>query len=78
LALCYDVARKGKTFGSVLNAANEEAVEAFLKEKISFLKIAEIVEKVVGRHHPETGLTLSNILSADAWAREEARRLIHR
>ena len=76
LDLCYSVARKGKTFGSVLNAANEEAVEAFLKGAICFSKIFGIVEKVVLKHQAVHELTLTNILHADAWAREEARRLI--
>ncbi|HOD11595.1 MAG TPA: 1-deoxy-D-xylulose-5-phosphate reductoisomerase [Candidatus Omnitrophota bacterium] len=78
LKLCYDVAKKGKTFGSVLNAANEEAVSAFLREKIPFLKVAEIAEKVVAKHRPSSSVTLKSILNADAWAREEARGLISR
>ncbi len=78
LKLCYDVAKKGTTFGSVLNAANEEAVSAFLREKISFLKVTEIVQKVVAKHRPSSSVTLKSILNADAWAREEARGLIGR
>lgn len=78
LKLCYDVAKNGKTFGSVLNAANEEAVNAFLREKIHFLKVIEIVQKVVAKHRPSSSVTLKNILNADAWAREEARGLISR
>ncbi|MFA6378382.1 MAG: 1-deoxy-D-xylulose-5-phosphate reductoisomerase [Candidatus Omnitrophota bacterium] len=76
LALCYEVARKGKTFGSVLNAANEEAVEAFLKGKICFSRITQIVEKVVLWHKPLKALTMEEILQADRWAREKARGLI--
>lgn len=78
LALCYEVARKGRTFGSVLNAANEEAVEAFLRKKLSLVKITETVEKVVCRHRAPSSASLKDIMDADAWAREEARRLIKR
>jgi len=35
---------------AVLNAANEKAVGLFLQEKIRFLDIPEIIEKVMGRH----------------------------
>jgi 1-deoxy-D-xylulose-5-phosphate reductoisomerase len=78
LSLCYMVARKGQTYGSVLNAANEEAVAAFLKEKIRFSRIVDIVEKVVLKHRPEKILTIEKILEADRWAREKARQLIGR
>jgi 1-deoxy-D-xylulose-5-phosphate reductoisomerase len=44
LALAYDVLRKGGNFPCILNAANEIAVEAFLKEKISFLQISDVIE----------------------------------
>lgn len=76
LSLCYLVARKGQTYGSVLNAANEEAVAAFLKGKIRFSKIVDIVEKVVLSHRPQKSFTIEEIFEADRWAREKARELI--
>ncbi|MGK7389853.1 MAG: 1-deoxy-D-xylulose-5-phosphate reductoisomerase [Candidatus Cyclobacteriaceae bacterium M2_1C_046] len=45
LALAYESLRKGGNAPCVLNAANEIAVEEFLKDKIGFLKMSEIVEK---------------------------------
>lgn len=45
LALAYQAMNKGGNAPCVLNAANEIAVEAFLKDKISFLKMSDIVEK---------------------------------
>jgi 1-deoxy-D-xylulose-5-phosphate reductoisomerase len=72
LALAIEVGKKGGTFPSVLNAANEIAVDAFLAGKIKFLDIYRIVEKVVSRHRTATKPALKEILDADQWAREAA------
>ncbi len=77
LKLAIEVAKLKKTFPSVLNAADEEAVEAFLNQKISFTSIYRIVDKIIGKHKPTGSHSLENILAADHWAREEARRLIY-
>ena len=45
LALAYEALRRGGNVPCILNAANEIAVEEFLKDNIGFLKMAEIVEK---------------------------------
>ncbi len=45
LALAYEAMAQGGNMACILNAANEIAVEAFLKDKIKFLQIAEINEK---------------------------------
>jgi len=44
LKLAFETLEKGGNMPCVLNAANEEAVEGFLKEKIGFLKMTEVVE----------------------------------
>lgn len=67
---------KGLTYPSVLNAANEEAVRAFLDRKISFLKIPEIIYQCLEDHHPEKKLSLENILKAEEWTREKCREII--
>ncbi len=76
LALAIDVARKSGTLPSVLNAADEEAVDAFLSERIKFSKIYPIVEKVVAKHHSINNPRINDILEADCWARQEARKVI--
>jgi 1-deoxy-D-xylulose-5-phosphate reductoisomerase len=76
LSLAIHVGRKGGTLPSVLNAADEQAVEAFLQEKIRFSDIYKIVENVVLRHKTVNNPTLQEVLDADAWAREETNRLI--
>ncbi|MGH7738673.1 MAG: 1-deoxy-D-xylulose-5-phosphate reductoisomerase [bacterium] len=70
--LAYAAGRKGGTAPAVLNAANEVAVDLFLKGRISFVKIPKIIAKVLGKHRRLTNTTLDGILKADLWAREEA------
>jgi 1-deoxy-D-xylulose-5-phosphate reductoisomerase len=72
LALCMHVAQRGGTLPSVLNAADEEAVEAYLKREIRFTQIYEVVEKIVKKHKIINQPSLKQILEADQWAREEA------
>ena len=76
LALAYDACETGRTLPAVLNAANEVAVEAFLKNSLSFIKIPLIIEKTMGHHRVVTDPTLNDILEADQWARKQAKDLI--
>lgn len=76
LALAFHVAKKGGTLACVLNAADEEVVDAFLKEKIPFAKIYDTVEKVVLKHRSVKDPDLAKILAVDQWARHETRKLI--
>jgi 1-deoxy-D-xylulose-5-phosphate reductoisomerase len=75
LNLAYRALRAGGTAPAVLNAANEVVVEAFLNDGIGFDEIPRIIESVLDAHPPEAASSLETILKADAWAREEARRL---
>ena len=76
LGLAMYVAKKGGTLPSVLNAADEEAVEAFLEEKIKFTEIYDVVEKVIKKHKSKNNPNLNEILAADEWAREETRKVM--
>jgi 1-deoxy-D-xylulose-5-phosphate reductoisomerase len=49
LALSYEALNRGGNMPCVLNAANEIVVDAFLKEKIGFAEMPEIIEKTMGR-----------------------------
>ena len=71
LSLGFEVARVGGTAAVVFNAANEMAVEEFLAGRIRFVKIAELVEHCLDEHDVKTGVSLEELLDADAWAREE-------
>lgn len=76
LALAYDALRKGGTMPAVLNAANEVAVEAFLKGRIGFYDISRIIASAMGGHEPEAADSLEAILAADSEAREIANTLL--
>lgn len=73
-----DAGRAGGTAPCVFNAANEEAVAAFLAGRIPFGRIAEVVEGVLLRHRPAAADSLAAIRESDAWARAEARALLPR
>ncbi len=60
---------------AVLNAANEVAVELFLKESIGFTQIAKVVEAVVSEHSTVKDPNLDDILEADDWGRRRAREI---
>jgi len=72
LALAMETAKKPGTACAVMNAANEEAVGLFLKDKISFSGIYESVALAVEKIGDMKAGTIEDILAAD----EEARRLI--
>ena len=74
-SLALAAAKIGGTVPAVLNAADEIAVGAFLNHKIDFIKIPDIIEKVLIRHKYIEKPTLDNIFQADKWAREETRSL---
>ncbi len=50
LALAIEAGKIGGSMPTVMNAANERAVELFLQKKISFLTIADIIEEAMQRH----------------------------
>jgi 1-deoxy-D-xylulose-5-phosphate reductoisomerase len=71
LALGFEVAEQGGTAGAVLNAANEVAVEAFLKRDIEFTDIAAACREILDQHNFEAHPNWNQILYADQWARGE-------
>ncbi|NCS56119.1 MAG: 1-deoxy-D-xylulose-5-phosphate reductoisomerase [Microcystis aeruginosa G11-04] len=73
MGLAYAAGRAGGAMPAVLNAANEQAVALFLEEKISFLDIPRVIEKICDRFtiHNSSTPSLDDILAADNWARQE-------
>jgi 1-deoxy-D-xylulose-5-phosphate reductoisomerase len=74
LELGFEVARRGGTSGSVLNAANEAAVELFLQGKIRLTEIAKICRAVLQHHEFVSNPGLDELLRQDRWARDEVMR----
>lgn len=70
--LAYAAGRAGGSMPAVLNAANEQAVALFLEEKIQFLDIPRVIEKVCDRHQIDNNPNpaLEDIIHADTWARQ--------
>ncbi|MBV9950452.1 MAG: 1-deoxy-D-xylulose-5-phosphate reductoisomerase [Acidimicrobiia bacterium] len=76
LGLAYEAGRIGGTAPAWLNAANEEAVAAFLDGAIRWIDIPDVLEAVLSRHDGGRAETADDIVDADARAREAARRAL--
>ena len=76
LGLALEAAAAGGTAPALLNAANEEAVSAFLETRIPFTAIAETVEKVLEKEPVLPALDLDEIRDADRRGRATARTAI--
>lgn len=74
--LAVNAGRRGATYPGVLNAANEQAVNAFLHHWLPFLDIPVVVEAVLEEHDPATSMDLASVLEAERWARMRADTLI--
>jgi len=66
----------GGTMPVVLNAADEIAVDLFLKEKIRFVDIPKIIKEVMDNHKIIKDANLEEIMEVDKWAREEAKKIV--
>ncbi len=71
LRLAMEAGQAGGTVPAAMAAADEVAVERFLRREIGFLDIPRIIERVLERHQPIPDPSLEEVLAADA----EARRL---
>ena len=76
LRLAYQALAAGGQATIALNAANEEAVAAFLDGRLSFLGIAETIERCLALAGTEPASDLAMILDADLTARRHAQRMI--
>ena len=76
LDLAVEVGRRGGTWPAVLSAADEVAVDAFLDGRIGFLDIPDVVGATLAAHRGTDCPTLEEVLVADDWAREDAKRRV--
>ncbi|MFN2497515.1 MAG: 1-deoxy-D-xylulose-5-phosphate reductoisomerase [Pyrinomonadaceae bacterium] len=72
IALAYRALREGGTLPAAMNAANEEAVRAFIEERISLTDIPIVIEGVMNSHKNQPATELDTILDADRNARASA------
>jgi len=68
--------RAGGTTPAAFNAANEEAVAAFLAGRIPFGRIADTIERVLEAHRSEPVRDLETVRAADRWARARAHEVL--
>jgi 1-deoxy-D-xylulose-5-phosphate reductoisomerase len=78
IALAYRALRTGGTLPAALNAANEEAVKAFLSERICLTEIPQVIEEVMDQHDTQIVDNLDTVLAADAAARLHAANVVCR
>jgi 1-deoxy-D-xylulose-5-phosphate reductoisomerase len=78
LGLAYAAGLCGGTAPVVLNSADEVAVSAFMENKIRFIDLPEIIEKILSRHDSIKDPSLDDIIQVDLWARRETKIIIER
>ncbi len=76
LNIAYEVLHKGGNQACIMNAANEVVVEAFLRNKIKFLEIPDIIEEVLQKTSFVKNATIDDYISSDKEARRIASELI--
>ena len=72
LAYAYDAMEKGGNMPCILNAANEIVVEAFLQDKISFLKMSDVIEETMLKSSFISKPTYEDYVKTDEEARKKA------
>ncbi|MFA8450804.1 MAG: 1-deoxy-D-xylulose-5-phosphate reductoisomerase [Bacteroidales bacterium] len=78
LNLAYEALEKGGNAPCILNAANEVVVDAFLKEKIKFLQIPELIEKCLAQTHHIATPNLEDLFESDRLARITTAEFVHK
>jgi 1-deoxy-D-xylulose-5-phosphate reductoisomerase len=72
LVLAFAAAKQGGTSPTILNAANEIAVAAFLSGKLPYLRIAQVVEATLNHLESKQAQSIEDVLESDLKAREAA------
>lgn len=78
LDLAYKAGEAGGDMATAFNAANEEAVSAFIRERISFLQLFDVTEEVLGNWNTTAVGSLEDVWAADKKARIMAGNVIER
>ncbi len=78
LRLARQAGEAGRTYPTVLSAADDVAVDAFLAGRLRFVDIPAVVADVLAAHAPIGPLSLESVEQADAWARREAANTVAR
>ena len=76
LSLAYHAMKKGGNSACVLNAANEVVVDAFLKDKVGFLQMSDVVQNCLEKATFVANPNYEDFVSSDKQARQLAQQLI--
>lgn len=76
IRLAYKALEAGGLMSTVMNAANEVAVQRFCERIIKFPSIPLVIEKIMERFQNDRIVNLESILGADRWARRESEKII--
>ncbi|MFN2577363.1 MAG: 1-deoxy-D-xylulose-5-phosphate reductoisomerase [Pyrinomonadaceae bacterium] len=76
IALAYRALKTGGTLPAAMNAANEEAVHAFIDERIALSDIPRVIEEVMNSHETASIADLESVLQCDRDSRVSARSVI--
>ena len=76
LGAAIEAIGRGGAYPCLINSANEEAVGAFLHDKIPFIQIGEIVSSVLDKFEPSKIESYEDVMKADSAAREYVRSII--
>ena len=76
LALAYEALNRGGNMACIVNAANEVVVSAFLKDRLPFLRMSEVIEQCMGKVPFIQTPTYEDYVATDAETRRMAESLI--
>ncbi|MCL2760665.1 MAG: 1-deoxy-D-xylulose-5-phosphate reductoisomerase [Desulfuromonadales bacterium] len=76
LKLAYEAIKAGESMPAVMNAANEVAVEAFLKGILRFVQIPKLIQMVIDQHEPKEFSCVEDVLKVDLWSRKKSREVM--
>ncbi len=77
LRLAREALKSGGVMTAIMNAANEVAVDSFLKKRIAFTDIAKVVEKVMNKSQNRTVTTIEEVIDVDNKSRQLATDIIN-
>ena len=72
----YEAARRGASYPTAFNAANEIAVDAFINKRVSYLQIAELVDMVLQKDWSQRAESLDDVLEIDSRVRTATEELL--
>ncbi|MGN6700589.1 MAG: 1-deoxy-D-xylulose-5-phosphate reductoisomerase [Thermomicrobiales bacterium] len=76
LRIAYEAGRAGGLYPTILSAADEAAVAAFLHGALAFTAIPALLEATLAAYSESVAVTVENIEAADRWARAEAQAYV--